>query len=229
MEGPGRDEGVVAGLHGARLALEDRIPLALHEEEDLVTLVGLLADLPAGQDGHRDELRMLARFEHPAEVVVPARELDVVPRRHPWKLRRLPSVVPTMAESPVRELRVAVTVEDYEEALRFYRDALGLPVIEDWASETGSGAVLDAGRATLELLSADQTDLVDEVEVGRRGVSGPVRLALEVEDSSATGEELVAAGAERLSQPVLTPWLHRNVRLRAPDGMQLTLFTVVDE
>jgi catechol 2,3-dioxygenase-like lactoylglutathione lyase family enzyme len=27
---------------------------------------------------------------------------------------------------PVRELRVAVTAEDYEEALRFYRDALGL-------------------------------------------------------------------------------------------------------
>jgi lactoylglutathione lyase len=28
--------------------------------------------------------------------------------------------------SPVRELRVAVTADDYDEALRFYRDALGL-------------------------------------------------------------------------------------------------------
>jgi hypothetical protein len=27
----------------------------------------------------------------------------------------------------------------------------------------------------------------------------------------------------------VTPWRHRNVRLRAPDGMQLTLFTVLDK
>jgi len=27
---------------------------------------------------------------------------------------------------------------------------------------------------------------------------------------------------------VVTPWRHSNVRLEAPDGMQLTLFTVLD-
>jgi lactoylglutathione lyase len=102
-------------------------------------------------------------------------------------------------------------------------------VTYEWEEETGSGAILDAGRATLELLSVDQTGLVDEVEVGRRGVSGPVRLALEVEDSTATAELLTGAGAEQLADPVDTPWRHRNVRLRAPDGMQLTLFTVLDE
>ena len=130
-------------------------------------------------------------------------------------------------ESPVRELRLALTVEDYPAALAFYRDALGLPVVYDWDEPTGSGAVLDAGRATLELLSVDQAELVDRVEVGAR-VAGPVRIALEVEDSVATADALEAAGAERLADPVLTPWSHRNVRLRAPDGMQLTLFTVVD-
>ena len=31
-----------------------------------------------------------------------------------------------MAESPVREVRIAVRVEDYEAAVRFYRDALQL-------------------------------------------------------------------------------------------------------
>jgi catechol 2,3-dioxygenase-like lactoylglutathione lyase family enzyme len=130
-------------------------------------------------------------------------------------------------ESPVRELRLALTVERYEEALAFYRDVLGLPVVYDWAEPTGSGAILDAGRATLELLSVDQAELVDRVEVGER-VAGPVRIALEVEDSVATADALVAAGAERLADPVVTPWSHRNVRVRAPDGMQLTLFTVLD-
>jgi lactoylglutathione lyase len=133
-----------------------------------------------------------------------------------------------MAESPVRELRLALTVEDYQRALAFYRDRFGLPVIESWETPDGSGAVLDAGRATLELLSVRQAELVDEVEVGER-VAGPVRIALEVADSEETARMLVAGGAEQLAQPVVTPWSHRNVRLRAPDGMQLTLFTVLDD
>ena len=131
-----------------------------------------------------------------------------------------------MPESPVRELRFAYTVEDYDEAVRFYRDALGLPVIEEWDQPSGRGAILDAGRATLELLSVDQSELVDRIEVGEV-VSGPVRLALEVEDSEETADALASAGAQKIGGPVVTPWAHKNVRLRAPDGMQLTLFTVL--
>jgi catechol 2,3-dioxygenase-like lactoylglutathione lyase family enzyme len=131
-----------------------------------------------------------------------------------------------MPESPVRELRLAYTVDDYEGAVRFYRDALGLPVIEEWDQPTGSGAILDAGRATLELLSVPQSELVDRIEVGEV-VSGPIRLALEVADSEETAQALASAGAHRLGGPVVTPWSHTNVRLRAPDGMQLTLFTVL--
>jgi catechol 2,3-dioxygenase-like lactoylglutathione lyase family enzyme len=131
-------------------------------------------------------------------------------------------------KSPVLELRVALTVDEYAAALRFYRDALGLPVVEEWDEPAGSGAILDAGQATLELLSTSQTELVDRIEVGGAGRSGPVRLALEVEDSERLAETLAAEGAELLGGPVVTPWSHRNVRLRAPDGMQLTLFTVLD-
>lgn len=131
--------------------------------------------------------------------------------------------------SPVRELRLAVTVEDYDAAVAFYRDALGLPVIRAWDDPGGrSGVILDAGHATLELLSVAQTALVDEVEVGRAGVSPAIRLALEVEDSVAAAAALVEAGAEQLAAPVVTPWRHRNVRLDAPGPLQLTLFTVLD-
>jgi lactoylglutathione lyase len=131
-----------------------------------------------------------------------------------------------ISESPVRELRLAVTAQDYQESLRFYRDELGLPVVKSWDEPGGSGAILDAGRATLELLSPAQADLIDEVEVGRR-VAGPVRVALEVEDSAQTARRLEAAGAVALGAPVETPWRHRNVRLDAPAGLQLTLFTIL--
>jgi lactoylglutathione lyase len=125
----------------------------------------------------------------------------------------------------VKELRVALTVPDLEAALRLYRDALRLTQLAEWKSEGAHGVLLDAGFATLELFDEGQAALVDGIEVGRR-VAGPVRIALEVADSAETARRLVEAGAEQLAEPVETPWGDRNVRVRAPDGMQLTLFTV---
>lgn len=130
--------------------------------------------------------------------------------------------------NPVRELRLALTVDDYERALAFYRDVLGLPVRMAWDEPTGKGTVLEAGRATLEVISVDQAELIDSVEVGER-VAGAVRLALEVDDSERTAAELVAGGAEAVAAARVTPWGDRNARVRAPDGMQLTLFTVPRE
>ena len=125
----------------------------------------------------------------------------------------------------VTELRVALTVQDFSQALAFYRDTLGLDQLADWSSETGRVVVLDAGRATLELLDDAQAETVDTIEAGRR-VSGTVRLALQVADSEDMAERLVAAGAVRVAPPVVTPWGDHNARVQAPDGMQLTLFTL---
>jgi catechol 2,3-dioxygenase-like lactoylglutathione lyase family enzyme len=124
----------------------------------------------------------------------------------------------------VTELRIALTVQDFDQALAFYRGALGLDQIADWSSGTGRVVVLDAGRATLELLDEAQAETVDAIEAGRR-VSGTVRLAVQVADSEDLAARLVASGAAQVAPPVLTPWGDRNARVQAPDGMQLTLFT----
>lgn len=128
----------------------------------------------------------------------------------------------------VRELRLVLTVEDFDAALAFYRDELGLEQLEAWEADEGRVVILGAGNATIELVDEGQADTIDRIEVGRR-VAGPVRLALQVADSAATAERLTAAGAELVGGPVETPWKHHNVRLQAPDGMQLTLFTVLDD
>jgi lactoylglutathione lyase len=129
---------------------------------------------------------------------------------------------------PVHEFRVAVTAPDHGAAVAFYRDAFGLPQLADWTSPDGRVVVLDGGRATLELIDEDQASYVDRIEVGRR-VAGPIRIALEVDDSAAVAERLVGAGATYLgSGSVVTPWNDRNVRLDAPGGLQLTLFTPAD-
>ena len=124
----------------------------------------------------------------------------------------------------VTELRIALTVTDFGQALAFYRDTLGLEQIADWSSETGQVVILGAGRATLELLDHAQAETVDAIEAGRR-VSGTVRLAMNVADSEDMARRLVAVGAVQVAPPVRTPWADRNARVQTPEGMQLTLFT----
>ena len=128
----------------------------------------------------------------------------------------------------VDELRLALTVENFDDALAFYRDQLGLEVLDMWVAPGSKGVILDAGRATLELLDEGQAQAVDEIEVGRR-VAGPVRVALRVADSAALADRLEASGATRIGGPVETPWHDVNVRLEAPDGLQLTLFSPAGE
>ena len=124
----------------------------------------------------------------------------------------------------VTELRVALMVPDFDQALRFYGDTLGLEQTADWSSDEGRVVLLESGRGTIELFDEGQAAYVDRIETGGR-VSGPVRLAFEVPDSEEVAGRLIAAGAEQLAEPVTTPWGDRNARVRAPDGMQLTLFT----
>jgi methylmalonyl-CoA/ethylmalonyl-CoA epimerase len=127
----------------------------------------------------------------------------------------------------VQEFRITLTVDDFDAAVRLYRDALGLPEVADWSGDQGRVLLLDAGRATLELFDEAQAAAVDDLEVGER-VSGTVRFALQVPDAEATASRLVGAGARAVAPAVDTPWGDRNARVAAPDGMQLTLFTVAE-
>jgi methylmalonyl-CoA/ethylmalonyl-CoA epimerase len=100
------------------------------------------------------------------------------------------------------EMRVVLTVPDFDEAVAFYRDALGFEQIADWSGEDGRVILLEAGKATIELFDERQAESVDRIEAGRR-VSGPVRLAFEVTDLDSATERLVAAGAESMADPVI--------------------------
>ena len=131
-------------------------------------------------------------------------------------------------EPAVRELRLVVTADDYEQALHFYRDVLGLTERGAFASPGGRVTILEAGRATLEITDPGNAAFIDEVEVGRR-VAGHIRVAFQVDDSTATTAELAAAGARVIAEPVRTPWNSLNSRLEAPGALQLTLFTELGE
>ncbi len=131
-----------------------------------------------------------------------------------------------MIESPVPviQMRLVVEAADFEAALHFYRDVLGLA---EQAAFEGEGdarvVILDAGRATLELANPAQKALIDQVEVGHTA-SPHLRVAFEVTDAEGVTRSLLDAGASLIAAPVETPWRSLNSRLDAPAGLQLTIF-----
>lgn len=131
---------------------------------------------------------------------------------------------PAPSPAGALQLRLVVTADDLDTALAFYRDTLGLPASLDLEQPDGARVVvLEAGRATLELVNPAQRAYIDEVEVGRP-VAREIRVAFEVADARTTADALADAGAEVLAPPTETPWGSLNARLEAPAGLQITVF-----
>ena len=130
--------------------------------------------------------------------------------------------------TPTTQLRLVVETEDFDAALAFYRDALGLPELEAYEGEGGARVViLSVPTATLELSNPAQVRLIDEVEVGHpvaRPYPLSIRVAFEVADAAAATTALEAGGATVVAPPTLTPWNSLNSRLDAPGGLQITAF-----
>lgn len=124
----------------------------------------------------------------------------------------------------VHQLRVVVEAADYDEALRFYRDVLGTTELAAFAEgDDDRVAILDAGRATVEIANPVHRQVIDDIEAAGRP-SPRIRLAFEVSDADAVTDDLVAAGAQLIAEPVETPWRSLNSRMDGPADLQITLF-----
>ncbi len=130
--------------------------------------------------------------------------------------------------SPILELRIALTAKDYERSVKFYCEGLGLEPAAIWNNGGGQALMLEMGKATLEVFDEAQAETIDQLEAGKR-ISGQIRFALQVPDLKIAIERLLAHGATLVHPPVTTPWGDQNVRLQDPDGMQITLFQVTDK
>jgi lactoylglutathione lyase len=127
-----------------------------------------------------------------------------------------------MSKPPILEFRIALTVQDYESLLRFYQDGLGLEPAALW-TDSGQARLYNMGRGTLELFDEAHAASVDEIEAGKR-LSGQIRFALQVPDLDAALKRALEYGAILEHEAVTTPWGDYNVRIKSPDGMQITLF-----
>lgn len=114
-----------------------------------------------------------------------------------------------------------IPVSDPEEALAFYRDALGLPVANDVASGGHRWITLGAPGGAQIVLSDPQAGRSEEdaealEELVVKGALGPFVFA--TDDLDGLFEQAVARGAEVVSEPTDQPWGPRDAAFRDPSG-----------
>src|SRR4051812_14333113 len=123
----------------------------------------------------------------------------------------------------VKELRIILTVDNLNEIITFYRDVAGLRGFKEWDDDGGQGIILEAGRASIELIDKKEAATIDQIEVGKR-TAGPVRLALNIGGNIEQASEIfIEGGAIAQADVKQAPW-SKVRRLQDPAGMQFTLF-----
>jgi catechol 2,3-dioxygenase-like lactoylglutathione lyase family enzyme len=106
--------------------------------------------------------------------------------------------------------QVALIVDDYDEAIRFFVDALGFELVEDSPSLTNDGrpkrwVVVRPPGATTGILLAQADGERQERAVGDQ-FAGRVGLFLRVDDFEASYGRMRAAGVEFVSEPRHEPY-----------------------
>lgn len=126
---------------------------------------------------------------------------------------------------PPKQLRLIIEAADFDEAVRFYRDVLGMP--EQPAFATGGDdrvSILHAGLATIEIATREHIRNIDQIEGAPHDPSSKLRIALEVDDTDSAVRATQDAGMELISGPVETPFRSLNARIQGPASWQVTFF-----
>jgi catechol 2,3-dioxygenase-like lactoylglutathione lyase family enzyme len=122
-----------------------------------------------------------------------------------------------------------ITVDDVDAAIAFYRDALGLELVNDVASDGHRWVSLGfPGQPGLTLVLSDPGAgrSPEDGEALHRLVakgSGPGPLVFTTTDLDATFERVRAAGAEVLQEPIVQPWGPRDCAFRDPAGNHIRI------
>jgi catechol 2,3-dioxygenase-like lactoylglutathione lyase family enzyme len=107
---------------------------------------------------------------------------------------------------------------DVARALGFYRDLLGLEMLEEY--RYGDRVVY----ARLRLPEGNSTIALHQLEPGKTLQTGGVRLYFEVKNLDRVCRKLEAAGAKFSKPPALMPWGWKHAYLDDPDGHEISLY-----
>ena len=119
----------------------------------------------------------------------------------------------------VDQFVVVITTGAFDASLAFYRDVIGLEVVEEW-TDAGHGAVLSAGGpARVELIDLPERARVD---------TESMFIGLQVRAIDGLYERASAAGHEIIREPADRPWGGRGFVVRDPNGVAINIYTAYD-
>ena len=124
------------------------------------------------------------------------------------------------------EFRFSYFTPQYEATLAFYRDGLGLPLLESWDRNLDDrGTLFAAASGVIEVLArpegAEPAHLWD-----RRPPQGAF-MVIEVDDVDAQYRRAVERGLSIKQELADQEWGHRGFCLLEPNGLVLYLFSVI--
>lgn len=126
---------------------------------------------------------------------------------------------------PPKQLRLIIETDDFDEAVRFYRDVLGMSEQPAFATDGDDRvSILHAGIATIELATPTHVRNIDAIEHAPSAPGPTLRIALEVDDTEHAFTCAREHGAETLASPTRTPFRTINARVQGPAGWQVTFF-----
>ena len=124
-----------------------------------------------------------------------------------------------------KQLRLIIETDDFDEAVQFDRDVLGLPEQPAFATDGDDRvSILHAGIATIELATPTHVRNIDRIEHAPSSAEPTLRIALEVDDTERAVNAAVKSGARPLSPPTHTPFQTINARVQGPAGWQVPFF-----
>jgi catechol 2,3-dioxygenase-like lactoylglutathione lyase family enzyme len=118
---------------------------------------------------------------------------------------------------PPRKSVFVLPTEDLAAVLPFYRDGLGLEMLEEW-TELGRGALLRV---------SDQTELeLIELEGVERPLEPRMAIGLELDDAlvDEVYDRLIRLGFRVKGPPELRPWGKRGFGALDPDGVPVNVY-----
>ena len=125
-----------------------------------------------------------------------------------------------------RQFRFSYFTSEYEATVAFYRDGLGLPILESWdRNPDDRGTLFAAASGVIEVLArprgAEPAHLWD-----RRPPQGAF-MVIEVEDVDAEYRRAVGKGLSIWQELADQEWGHRGFCLVEPNGLVLYLFSEI--
>ena len=120
---------------------------------------------------------------------------------------------------PAGEFRFVFYTGDFDAAVAFYQNGLGLKAFEQWhRAPDDRGVIFRAASGMIEILCSAEH---------RGAPPGGAWLLIEVEDVNEFYQQLCNKGVPIKEELLNTPWGHRRFIVSDPDGNDLSFFSII--